>query len=57
MNSSEELKEKLKEVEKKIEEVKKRMPAHSVKPPIMMELLEPEDQRNEIITRLNKFEK
>ena len=31
-----ELAEKLKELDEKIAEVKKRMPAHSVKPPIMI---------------------
>ena len=49
-----ELEERLNEVEKKIAEVKRRLPAHSVKPPIMMELLELEDERDEIIARLNK---
>ena len=36
----------LNELEKKIKEVKKRMPAHSIKPPIMMELFELEDERD-----------
>ena len=52
-----ELEEKLKEVEKKIEEVKGRLPAHSVKPSIMMELLKLEDERDEVIARLNKSKK
>ena len=40
------LENKRKKLDKKIAEVKKRMPAHSVKPPIMMELFELEDKRD-----------
>ena len=40
------LQNKLSELEKKIKEVKKRMPAHSIKQPIMMELFELEDERD-----------
>ena len=40
------LQNKLSELEKKIKEVKKRMPAHSIKPPIMMEMFELEDERD-----------
>jgi chromosome segregation ATPase len=40
------LRDKLKELDDKIEEVKKRMPVHSVKPPIMIELFALEDERN-----------
>ncbi len=40
------LEDRLKELEAKIVEVKKRMPAHSIKPPIMMELFELEDERD-----------
>jgi archaellum component FlaC len=40
------LKNKLNELEKKIKDVKKRMPAHSIKPPIMMELFQLEDERD-----------
>ena len=40
------LKNKLNELEKKIKDVKKRIPAHSIKPPIMMELFELEDERD-----------
>lgn len=51
------LKNKLNELEKKIEEVKKRMPAHSVKPPIMMELFELEDERDSVEKQIIQFEK
>ena len=53
------LENKLNALEKKIEEVKKRMPAHSTKPPIMMELFELEDERDlvkEQIIQLDKRE-
>jgi hypothetical protein len=40
------LEDRLAELDAKIVEVKKRMPAHSIKPPIMMELFELEDERN-----------
>lgn len=40
------LEAKLKELDEKIAEVKKRMPAHSIKPPIMMELFALEDERD-----------
>lgn len=49
-----EFEKKLKDVEEKIAEVKRRMPAHSVKPPIMTELIDLEDQRDEILARLNR---
>lgn len=38
------LKKKLLEIELKIRDAKDRLPAHSVKPPIMMELLSLEDE-------------
>jgi len=41
-------------LEEKIGEVKRRLPAHSVKPPIMMELLELEDRRDELLKMLEK---
>ena len=51
------LENKLKALEKKIKEVKKRMPAHSIKPPIMMELLELEDERDLVEAQIIQFEK
>ena len=51
------LKNKLKELDDKIAEVKRRMPAHSIKPPIMMELFALEDERDVLekqIIQLNK---
>ena len=40
------LKNRLKQLDDEIEEVKMRMPAHSVKPPIMTQLFELEDERD-----------
>ena len=44
-----EIENELKLLEEKIGEVKRRLPAHSVKPPIMMELLELEDRRDVLL--------
>ena len=46
------LEEKLKELDEKIAEVNRRMPAHSVKPPIMTELFALEDERDEVFKQL-----
>ena len=46
------LEDKLKELDEKIAEVNKRMPAHSVKPPIMTELFALEDERDEVFKQL-----
>ena len=46
---------KLKDLDNKIEEVKKRLPAHSVKPPIMMELFELEDERDAVFKALERI--
>ena len=50
-----ELEVKLKELDKKIAEVNKRMPAHSVKPPIMTELFTLEDERYEVFKQLEQL--
>jgi hypothetical protein len=47
------LQNKLKELDEQIEEVKKRLPAHSVKPPIMIELLDLEDERDAVLNQLD----
>jgi hypothetical protein len=49
------LKKKLGELEKKIEETKKRLPAHSVKPPVMMDLLDLEDQYADVFNQIEKL--
>ena len=40
-----------------IKETKDRLPAHSVKPPIMMELLDYEDEYNDLRTSLAALKK
>jgi hypothetical protein len=44
----ERIKLRLQELEEEIAEVRKRLPAHSVKPPIMHELLNLEDERDQL---------
>jgi hypothetical protein len=46
------LEDKLRELDEKIVEINKRMPAHSVKPPIMTELFELEDEREALFKQL-----
>ena len=48
----ESLETELHRLEARISEVEKRLPAHSVKPPIMIELLELEDERDKILSKL-----
>jgi hypothetical protein len=47
-----EIEQKLQRLEEQIAEVKKRLPAHSVKPPIMMELFRLEDERDALLQTL-----
>lgn len=49
------LEKKLKQVDEKIAEVNQRMPAHSVKPPIMMQLFELEDEREALVRQIEKL--
>lgn len=42
----------LKELEAEIAETKKRLPAHSVKPAVMMDLLDLEDERDRLLSQL-----
>ena len=50
-----ELETRIKELDEKIVETKKRLPAHSIKPPVMMDLLELEDERDEVLRQLEKL--
>lgn len=56
MNRKQELKKKLEELDKQILEAEKHLPAHSVKPPIMQEIFELEDQREAILAQLKELE-
>jgi hypothetical protein len=51
------LKERLLQLEKQITETKKRLPAHSVKPPVMMDLLEFEDEYELILGEITALKK
>ena len=50
------VKERLHELEKEIAETMRRLPAHSVKPPVMMDLLELEDERDLLLRKLGEAE-
>ena len=50
-----ELEERLSELEEKIKETKKRLPAHSTKPPVMMDLLALEDEHDEIFKKIREI--
>lgn len=50
----EQLKKRLTELEEEIAETMRRMPAHSVKPPVMIDLLELEDERDQLLRRLGE---
>jgi hypothetical protein len=52
MNPLETLKQKLEDLERQIVETKKRLPAHSVKPPVMMDLLALEDEYQEVLSQI-----
>ena len=53
----EEIEKKLEELDEKIAEVNKRMPAHSVKPPIMRQLFELEDERDALVEQIENLKK
>lgn len=57
MNSPkiEALTQRLKEVEAAIADTEKRLPAHSVKPPVMHDLLALEDERDAILQQLDEL--
>ncbi|RKZ92440.1 MAG: histidine kinase [Gammaproteobacteria bacterium] len=50
----ENIKKRLLELEAEIVETKKRLPAHSVKPQVMMDLLELEDERDDLLAQLSE---
>ncbi len=53
MKTIQKLEKRLHELEKKIRETKKRLPAHSVKPPVMIDLLDLEDEYDSVLEQLN----
>ena len=50
------IKKRMKELETLIKETKDRLPAHSTKPPVMMELLEYEDEYDILRRKLKTIE-
>ena len=56
MDSIQELQKKLKEIDEKIIDAEGRLPAHSVKPPIMTELFALEEERETILAKLKALE-
>ncbi len=55
-NDIDSLKIRLKELDEKIKAVEKQLPAHSVKPPIMAQLFELEDERDAVFKALERLE-
>ncbi len=53
----EKIKERMKELEILISETKARLPAHSTKPPVMMELLDYEDEYQSLMEQLKQVGK
>ncbi len=52
MKTLEELEKRLGELDKEIKETRKRLPAHSIKPPVMMDLLDLEDEYDDIMKKI-----
>ena len=55
MSRLETLKKRLREIDEEITETKKRLPAHSVKPPVMMDLLALEDEYDELLKQIEEL--
>ena len=55
MTRLETLKRKLIELEAAIAETEKRLPAHSTKPPVMQDLLELEDERDQLLREISEL--
>jgi hypothetical protein len=57
MNTLEELRKKLEVLDQAIAETKKRLPAHSVKPPVMIDLLALEDEYDAVLKQIERLKK
>jgi len=57
MDSLEILEGRLRELEEKIEEAKLQLPAHSTKPPVMITLLDLEDDHDAILDQIKSIKK
>ena len=57
MKTLEELRQRLDDLDREIAETKKRLPAHSVKPPVMMDLLALEDEYDAVLKQIERLKK
>jgi prefoldin subunit 5 len=57
MKTIEELRHSLEALDQAIAETKKRLPAHSVKPPVMMDLLALEDEYDTVLKQIERLKK
>ena len=57
MNRLDTLKKRLRELDDEIAATKKRLPAHSVKPPVMMDLLALEDEYDTLLKQIQDLKK
>ena len=57
MNHLLELEQQLRALDAAITETRKRLPAHSIKPPVMMDLLNLEDQYDDLIKQICELKK
>ncbi len=55
VNTLDEIKNRMNELEILIDETKSRLPAHSTKPPVMMDLLDYEDEYDELLEKYNQL--
>jgi hypothetical protein len=55
MNKLDNLKKRLREIDEEITQTKTRLPAHSVKPPVMMDLLALEDEYDELLKQIEEL--
>ena len=55
INRIQTLKTRLAELEAAIAETEKRLPAHSIKPPVMHDLLDLEDERDSVVRELGEL--
>jgi hypothetical protein len=57
MKTLEELRKRLEVLDQAIAETKKRLPAHSVKPPVMIDLLALEDEYDTVLKQIERLKK
>ncbi len=55
VNTLNEIKRRMNELEILIEETKSRLPAHSTKPPVMMDLLDYEDEYDVLLDKYSRL--